>query len=184
MEIYSPAEDSFFLSEVLEKEVLKLSNKKAEIKVLDMGSGSGVQAETCVSNGIAPINLTLADINKRAIKHLKIKFPVSKIVHSDLFEKIKGKFNLIIFNPPYLPSSKFDKEKDTTGGKKGDEVIVRFLRQLKNHLAINGKAYLLLSSFTPMNRIKKEFNNYNAGLIAKKKLFFEELFVWELTISN
>ena len=177
MEIYSPAEDSFFLSEFIQKII-----KRKEIKILDMGSGSGIQAQTCIVSGALPANLTLVDINQDAIKHLKIKFPLSKIIHSDLFEKIPNgsKYDLIIFNPPYLPKNKFDKQEDTTGGKKGDEVIIKFLKKLKDYLNEDGIALLLLSSLTPMSGIKKEFRRYKTKLLGTKKLFFEELYVWKI----
>ncbi|HTY44290.1 MAG TPA: HemK2/MTQ2 family protein methyltransferase [Patescibacteria group bacterium] len=177
-EIYSPAEDSFFLSEIIEKEVMKLSDKKSGIKILEIGCGSGVQLKTLNKSGIKKENIFSCDINLQAVKHCKsLGF---NSIKSNLFEKIKGKFDLIIFNPPYLPESKYDKEKDTTGGKRGDETIVKFLKQLKNHLTDNGKAFLLLSSHTPMNNINKEFKKYKTKLLGKKKLFFEELYVWEL----
>ena len=143
MEIYQPAEDSYFLSSVLTN---YLSGKPKQIKILDMGSGSGIQAQTCKKLGFNKI-LT-ADINKEAIKNLKKQG--FKSVHSDLFSNInkKEKFDLIIFNPPYLPEHKYDKEKDTTGGKKGFETIIRFLNQARKYLNKNGNILLLFSSFS------------------------------------
>ena len=184
MFIYPPREDSCLLSEVLKKEILKLKKSdKKNFKFLDMGAGTGIQGETLINKGINPKNTAFADINPDAIKHLKIQFPKSKIIHSDLFSKIKksSKFNIIVFNPPYLPKDKsnFDKGKDTTGGKKGNEIIIKFLKQAKNHLNTDGKIYLLTSSLTPKINFKKI--GYNSRLIAKKKLFFEELFVLVLT---
>lgn len=179
MEIYSPAEDSYLLSNILSKFV-----KNKDIKALDMGSGSGIQGETLINLGIEQRNITLVDINSNAIKHLKKTFPQSKVIKSNLFSKVKGKFDLVIFNPPYLPEDKFDKEKDTSGGKVGDETIIKFLKQLKKHLNNNGKCFLLTSSLTPMKNIKQEFKNYKTKIIAHKKLFFEELFVYEICLKK
>ena len=50
-------------------------------------------------------------------------------MHSDLFSNIKGKFNTIIFNPPYLPEDEF-KDKSLDGGKKGYEIIEKFLNKV------------------------------------------------------
>jgi HemK-related putative methylase len=178
MEIYSPSDDSLFLASFVKNKLKSLKPKS----ILDMGSGSGIQAMTCILSGALPASITLVDINPDAISHLQKYFPDSKVIHSDLFSKLKtsDKFDLIIFNPPYLPEDKFDSEADTAGGKRGDEIIVRFLKKLKSHLTDNGKALLLLSSLTPMNNINKEFKRYKAHLLGKKKLFFEELYVWEL----
>jgi release factor glutamine methyltransferase len=173
-EIYQPAEDSTFMSEFVKKEI----KKRDSSKVLDMGSGSGIQAQTCINLGIISENLTLVDINPNAIKHLKNSFPNSKIIHSDLFKRIKDKYDLIIFNPPYLPNDKFDRNFDTSGGEKGSETINKFLQEAKNHLVIHGEILLLTSSLT------KGINwlNYNRKLLGKKKIFFEELYVWKLTL--
>lgn len=176
--IYEPAEDSYFLSKILKKVV---KDKKA--KILEIGVGSGIQAQTLINIGIPQKNLTLVDINKKAISHLKKKFPEAKVIFSNLFEKIKSKFDLIIFNPPYLPKNKDEpkpSQVSTTGGKTGSEIINRFLRDSKNYLRKDGKIILLNSNLT------KGINwlNYEKNILGKKKIFFEELFVWELKRHN
>ena len=178
--MYNPEEDSYLLSDSLKNIV----NKNNCEKILDMGSGSGIQTQTLISLGINPKNTTLIDIDNNVIEYLKKKFPMCKVIHSDLFSDVNEKFDLIVFNPPYLPENKYDKEKDTSGGKNGGETILRFLKQLKAHLNKNGKALLLLSSLTPMNKIKEELKNHNFNIIDRKKLFFEELFIYEIWLKN
>lgn len=174
--IYQPAEDSFFLSEIL-KNILEASNEKSSVKVLEIGCGSGIQLQTIKKAGIKKGNILSCDINAEAVKHCK-KLGFSS-VKSDLFEKIKGKFDLITFNPPYLPEDKREPRESqtaTTGGKKGGELINKFLKQAKSHLAKNGKIILLTSNLT--RGIK--WGNYKKKLLGKKKIFIEELRVWEL----
>ena len=173
--MYIPSEDSFFLSETLKK---YFSNTKIKSKtVLDIGTGTGIQAETLLEF-FDKNSILCSDIDEEAVKYAKLK--KFHTIKSDLFKKIKEKFDFIVFNPPYLPELKYDKEKDTTGGKLGDETILKFLRQIKNHLNKNGKVFLLLSSLTPRTRIKKELEKQNliCKKIAEKKLFFEKLEVW------
>jgi len=86
---------------------------------------------------------------------------------------------LIIFNPPYLPKSKFDEELDTTGGEKGSEIINRFLEEAKNHLASTGRILLLTSSLTK----GINWQDYKKKLLGKKRIFFEELYVWNLSLD-
>ncbi|HTZ41979.1 MAG TPA: HemK2/MTQ2 family protein methyltransferase [Candidatus Omnitrophota bacterium] len=175
-EIYQPAEDSFLLSEFVKKEIEGLQNKN--IKILDMGSGSGIQAQTCIEGEVKPQNITIVDIDPKAVKFLKDKFSLSKIILSNLFSRIPKteKFDLMIFNPPYLPEDKFDMEGDTTGGEKGSEIINEFLEQSRKYLSKNGKILLLTSSFTK----KINWHSYDAKKLGKKRVFFEELYVWEL----
>jgi len=172
-------EDSFLLSEAVSKYLL---DKPKNIRILDMGSGSGIQAEACKKLGFN--NLTVVDIDLGAIKLLRKKG--FKAVKSDLFNKIKGKFDIVIFNAPYLPESKYDSQPDTTGGKKGYEVIVKFLKQAKQHLTEKGVILLLFSSFSHPLIIKEKSKElgYRGRLLSKKKLFFEELYVYELQIKN
>jgi release factor glutamine methyltransferase len=177
--IYYPAEDSFLLSSVLEKKIPKVVSKKPNMKVLEVGSGSGIQLKTLLKIGIKKENLFSCDLNPKAVKSCKkLGF---NCIHSNLFENISGKYNIIIFNPPYLPED-FAEPKDsklsTTGGKKGSEIINKFLHQAKSHLKEDGKIFLVTSSLTKGIKWK----NYRKKLLAKQKLFFEELYVWELKL--
>ena len=176
MSVYQPAEDSYLLQSVLKKYV---KNKS----VLDVGSGSGILAESAINYGAKSI--LAIDINPESIKIIKSK----KIpcVKSNLFSKIKTsrKFDMIIFNPPYLPEDKKEPKPSalaTTGGKHGDEIIIRFLKQVKYHLNKNGKILLTLSSLTPRKKIINLLIKLklNCKRIAEKKLFFETLEVWEI----
>jgi len=177
--MYSPAEDSYLLQKNLKNYLENIKNKK--IKILDMGSGSGIQYLTCKNLGFN--NLLSSDIDEEVIK--KLKKQKINIIKSDLFSNIKDKFDLIIFNPPYLPENKYDKEIDTCGGKKGYEIILEFLKQAKNHLKKQARILLLFSSFSKPNIIKKQARllGYNLNLLSKKRFFFETLYVYELEIK-
>ena len=128
-------------------------------------------------------NILAVDINKESLEETE-KLGV-KTLNSDLFLKVEGKFDLIAFNPPYLPEDKNDKEKDTTGGKKGWEAIERFLKQAKTHLTEKGKILLLFSSLTNRGKIEQliKKNKFSFKQAAEKKLFMEELFVYDLQKS-
>jgi len=175
--IYEPEEDSYLLSETIEGQIPKLLTKNKNIKFLEIGSGSGIHLKTALNLGVKKENIFSADLNQKAVRHCKsLGF---NCVKSDLFEKIKGKYNLIVFNPPYLPEDKsepLDSRLATTGGKKGSEIINLFLKKAKKHLSKDGKIFLLTSSLTK----GINFLNYKKKIIGKKKMFFEELEVWEL----
>ncbi|MBX4196829.1 methyltransferase [Candidatus Pacearchaeota archaeon] len=175
--IYEPAEDSW----LLEKEVRKFSKGK---KVLDIGTGSGIQAEAAKESKAKSI--VAADIDKETIAYLKKKG--IRTLRSDLFSKVKGKFDLIIFNPPYLPrDSREDRESEriTSGGKSGDEIIIKFLNQARNHLEKKGMILTVLSSLTPKERIDQVIREirYEKEIIAEQKIFMEKLEVWKITLK-
>jgi len=171
-EIYQPAEDSHLLEDTLKKYI-----KDTNVKAIEIGVGSGIQLKTLRDLGIK--DLSGVDVNKNAVKHCKeLGF---HCMVSDLFNFIKEKYDLIVFNPPYLPENRKepkDSKMATTGGELGSEIINKFLRQAKEHMNPNAKIYLLTSSLTK----GIDWKDYNKKLLAKKKLFFEELYVWEVTV--
>ena len=172
--IYTPREDSF----LLEGEIKKLAKNKS---VLDMGTGSGIQAKAAVKAGAKSV--LAADINEEAI--ILLKKQGINAIKSNLFQKIKGKFDIITFNPPYLPEEKQeDKESAlaTTGGKRGDEIILKFLKQAKPHLEQKGIILLVISSLTPKDKIIKllEKQSLKHKVLSSEKFFFETLELWEI----
>jgi len=179
-QVYQQAEDSSLLSEVLKKQLSKLLDKNPELNFLEIGVGSGIQLETALNLSIKNENIFGCDINPNAIKHCKkLGF---NCIKSNLFENIGEKFDIIIFNPPYLPEDK-NEPKDsrlaTTGGKNGSEVINKFLKQAKKHLKKDGKIFVLVSSLTK----GINFKCYRKKIVGRKKIFFEELIVLKLSLK-
>lgn len=172
--IYAWGEDSL----LLQKEVEKYSDEK---KVLDVGCGSGIQMEAALDSGAS--EAFGVDIDTESV--LFCKENGLNVVESDLFEKVEGRFDLIVFNPPYLPEdSREDSEssKITSGGKKGDEIIVRFLQGVGEYLAEEGKVLLVVSSLTPLGDIKKVLKSkgLEKKVVSSEKFFMEGLEVWEI----
>lgn len=167
--IYEPAEDSFLLN----KHVRKLAHGK----VLDMGTGSGFQAITILEN---PDNEVLAvDINPECVEYVKKKGVDA--IQSDLFQNITGKFDFIIFNPPYLPEDENEPEDSrlsTTGGKEGSEILKRFLDEAKKFLNHKGEILLVISSLTGSPKVL--FKDYHYTLLESESHFMEILSVYLL----
>lgn len=177
MEIYQPSDDSFLFARFL-KNYIKKNNPST---FLDMGCGSGILAKT-VENVFQNNKILCVDINPSAV--LTTKLLGFKTIKSNLFAKISKnkKFDLITFNAPYLPLDNNEPKSSqlaTTGGKNGDEISVKFLKQALKHLNKNGKILLLISSLTPMDKI----NQFKPKIVAKKKLFMEELLILEFKFS-
>jgi len=172
--VYEPSEDSYLLQEVLMNHLKKRSKK---IKIIEIGTGSGIQLETLKKMGFK--NLSGVDKNEDAINLCKQKG--FEVIWSNLFSNIKEKFDLIIFNPPYLPADKREDTESaisTSGGKNGPELINKFLVEAKTHLEIKGKIILLVSNLTK----GIDWERYTKRLLVEKKLFFEKLEVWELKV--
>jgi len=176
-QIYAPAEDSYLFRDFLKKILSKSGNR--DIQYLDMGTGSGILAET-VAKFINKDNILAADTNPEAVKIARQKG--LKAIKTNLFDKIpkSKKFDIITFNAPYLPRDNREPKESqlaTTGGKRGDEISVKFLNQAKSYLKKGGKIFLLISSLTPQDKIQK----FRTKIVARKKVFFEELQILEFS---
>lgn len=165
--IYETSDDSFLLLKHI-KDYVKTSDS-----VLDMGTGSGILARESLKY--------TRDVLASDIQDLK--FNDLKFIKSYLFENINKKFDLIIFNPPYLPKDKredLESALSTTGGKKGYEILEEFLNKVKEHLNKNGKALIVFSSLTNKKKIDSliKKNKSKFKCLETKKIFFEELYVY------
>ena len=181
MPIYKPAEDSHLMSKILKEKLPSILEIKPDLKFLEIGAGSGIHLETALSQGIKKQNIFSSDLDPASVEHCDILG--FNCIHSDLFENIQGKFNLIIFNPPYLPEDArepADSQLATTGGKKGNEIILRFLNQAKDYLEKDGIIFLITSSLAEDINFKDL--GYNAKEIGCENLFYEKLCIWELTL--
>ena len=180
-EIYKPSEDSFLMSKILKQQLLGLLEENINLRFLEIGAGSGIHLQTAFESRVKKENIFSCDIDKKAVEYCNLLG--FQCIYFNLFENISEKYNLIIFNPPYLPKDKReskDSQIQTTGGKKGDEIINKFLKYAKNHLEPDGKIFLITSSLSPEINFKEL--GYKEKEIGGRRLFFEELKVWELII--
>jgi len=186
LDIYEPAEDSYLLQKHIKKYALG--------RVLDVGTGSGIQALTAIKS-VNVREVVAIDINENAVKRLNAGVKEKKLrkinaVHSDLFENVTGHFNLIIFNPPYLPQDKIAgkavEDAALYGGKKGWEISERFFNEVSKNLFADGKILFLFSSLTNKKNIDEIIghNLLEFVEIDKLKIAFEELYVYEIKKSS
>jgi release factor glutamine methyltransferase len=170
---YEPREDSFLILEALAELDLR------GLRVLDIGTGSGILAAYCAKRGA---HVTASDIDTEAIKALQLtsgRMRLSiNLVTCDLFSKIRERFDVVVFNPPYLPSSTTS-DRTIDGGKHGTEVINRFLDELTEHLVESGRGMLVVSSQNAPRSLMMRHSNLSIKIVRERPLFFERLYVLE-----
>jgi release factor glutamine methyltransferase len=93
-----------------------------------------------------------------------------------------AKFDLILFNAPYLPSDKGEQDswmvRSWAGGVNGRQVIDQFISQAPSHLKACGRILLMQSTLANAEETIRKFEEYNlkASIRAERKLpFFETL---------
>ncbi|UVC54459.1 peptide chain release factor N(5)-glutamine methyltransferase [Theileria orientalis] len=83
----------------------------------------------------------------------------------------KVKFDMILFNPPYVPGiAEYNNDAIDmawNGGKDGSETIKRFIGTVDNYLEKEGCAYLLLEGRNKVDEILETIRRSNHGLEAR-----------------
>lgn len=93
-------------TETLVEEALKVLEPGME--VLDLCTGSGCIIISLLKHAKVAITGTASDISKQALliakENAKMNQVEAELVRSDLFQNITGKYDIIISNPPYIPT--------------------------------------------------------------------------------
>ena len=175
-EVYDPAEDTFLLLDTIR------INK--DDSVLEIGTGCGLIALACARLGA---NVICTDKNPIAVELVKKNYLMNqKILKGnfevrigDIFSPILSSetFDVIIFNPPYLPTKKgelvggwFDTA--TNGGKDGLLFTKRFIKELPPYLNKNGSAYFVYSTLSERVKLESILNKTNLIYNVIKSLCF------------
>ena len=155
--VYEPAEDTFLFAE-------NLKVKKTE-------------------------RVVAVDINEYAVECTRKNSDINKsnidVRLGDLFDPVKDeKFDLILFNTPYLPTNEDERVDDELeaawdGGADGRLVIDRFIKELTVHLNPGGRVQLVQSSLSNIEETTGRLMElgFEVSLTASERFFFEEVVV-------
>ena len=175
--VYIPAEDSYLLADNLEI--------KSGQSVLEIGTGSGIVAMYASK---LTDDITVTDINFDACllaeKNFKdIGIENIEILFGNLFEPVKNrKFDVILFNTPYLPTEDDEVLDDTInyafdGGLNGRKVIDLFLNEVGDHLNDGGIVQMIQSSLSGNEETLEKLDHlgFIAEIAASEHFFFEDI---------
>jgi release factor glutamine methyltransferase len=148
-DVYQPAEDSALLADVATSIV------DPDDVVLDVGTGSGFVAERIAEETGARV--VGSDLNPHACRRARKRgVPV---VRGDLIQPfVDGAFDVVTFNPPYLPTEPETEWDDwmevaLSGGETGLAVVEPFLASVRRVLAPDGVVLLLASSLAGVETV-------------------------------
>lgn len=164
---YSPAEDTFFIAENIE-------NEKGN-SALDVGSGSGYLTKLLSKNFSLVIG---TDINFPVLKNQTYK--TENLVCCNGADALNCDFDLVVCNLPYLATDEI-LDVATDGGAEGFEIPKKILDSVSNKIKPSGKFIFVTSSLSNYQKLIDYTQNLGlkSQIIAKKKLFFEELILVE-----
>lgn len=179
--VYEPAEDSKLLAETA---VSRIETGR----VLEVGVGSGYVAERVQAETAATV--VGCDINPEACS--RARTAGVEAVRGDLTEPFdRDSFDVILFNPPYLPTppeAEWDDplEYALSGGPDGRRVIRPFLAGVPRVLRPDGRILLLISTLTDVTAVSglADRAGLEAEEIASEPYPFERLVVLKITHKN
>ena len=178
--VYPPAEDTYLLLDAIELE-------RAD-SFLEVGCGTGLisVAAAEIAKSVIAIDLALNAVrNARRNMEINSVDRRSCVIQSDLLSALghDARFNVIAFNPPYLPDDDIVTEMNHAfvGGGVGVELTERFILQAIPHLERNGRIYIVVSSLADIKRVSNFMKSHGLQVNdkAETKLFFETLRVLE-----
>lgn len=137
--------------------ILRTTQYARRTTILDLCTGSGCIA-AALAKEIPTAHFTVTDISAKALEIAKENLAFTKdrvtFIQSNLFEKITGKFDLIISNPPYLSPSEiessmpevrlFEPRIAIDGGADGLDFISKILQDASRFL--NPDGWLILEN--------------------------------------
>ena len=153
----------------VEKAIENISNPSTRyarsgqnLRILDIFAGSGCIG-VAVLKHIKNSHVTFIDLEEKNLEQIKINTSLIrankrryKIIQSNMFERVVGKYDCIFANPPYIPELrktkvqksvlKYEPKMALFGGGDGLFYIRKFLASAKNFLVENGKIYMEFDS--------------------------------------
>jgi release factor glutamine methyltransferase len=168
-EEYPPSEDTFFIAENIE-------NEKGEY-ALDIGSGSGYLTKLLSANFSLVVG---TDINCKVLQQ-QSSYKTKNLICCNGSDALGIKFDFIVCNLPYLATDEI-LDIATDGGVEGFEIPKKIFDSILNNLKEDGKFIFVTSSLSNYQKLIDYFQKLGmkTTIIAKKKLFFEELILVEV----
>ena len=177
-DVYPPCDDSILLIRCLEV--------RPDMEILEIGSGSGVVSIHAALEGA---RVTSVDINPKAVALTRTNAErmgaeLTDVKESDLFSNVEGRFDLVLFNLPYLPVDEGEMdspiEKAWAGGPDGMGPLPKLVEECPSHLKDGGKLVIVVSSLMDQEALGGVLEGHPVRELGSDSYFFEQLRVLEI----
>lgn len=192
--VYEPAEDSFLLATYASSLTGRAKGGKhadgfpAGMKILEIGCGTGI-ASLSAAAANQKNDVLGVDINPAAVECARKNAERNGIINalfekSDMFSSVSGKFDAVLFNPPYLPTTRQERlllEEENAaydGGESGLEAFRHFAGRVADFVFLGGKVAVIATSLG--GGIKKTTGGLESRvgptqILASESFFFEKI---------
>ena len=198
LQIYPPSEDTFLMLDTLELEADWISSQVHPTIAAEIGTGSG-----CILAFLGQLfpNVLLigSDVNRRACEAtcktlLHNSIGLGSAVQMEFLDGFsigaggEGKIDLLVFNPPYVPSEDCDFYENPLdlaclgGDSRGRKVIDKFIARLDAVLSSKGVGYLLLMHQNdPLDvALQLEKRGFHPEIVNKRRAGIELLYLMKI----
>jgi len=175
-DVYPPSEDTYLLRDAAADEA------GPDDTVLEVGTGNATVAEALA--GVAD-RVVATDVNPAAVREARDRG--TEAVRADLVSCFRrGVFDLVVFNPPYLPSREGSPDDAMTraleGGESGREPAERVVDGVGRVLTERGRALVVVSTVSGVREVEErgEERGFEVDKVASDRYLFEEIAVLRL----
>lgn len=151
-----------------------LDEARSGERVLDMGTGSGVNAILAATRGA---DVVAVDVNPHAVEAARANSERNgvadrvTIVHSDLFAEVEGRFDLVVFDPPF----RWMRPRDWAEASITDEnyrSLTAFFAAVRDHLVDGGRILVFFGTTADIGYLEQlvERNGLSAEVVARREL--------------
>jgi release factor glutamine methyltransferase len=143
-------------------------------RVLDMGTGSGVNAILAATKAA---DVLAVDINPHAVAAARDNAARSGVAdrievrHSDVFSDVDGQFDLIVFDPPFRWFAPRDLLETATADE-NYQAMTTFFRNAKPHLSARGRMLIFFGTSGDLAYLEQliEDEGFSAEVLASQDL--------------
>jgi release factor glutamine methyltransferase len=182
-EVYRPAEDTFLLARAVHQTL------RPGQRFLEVGCGAGLVSLVAARCGA---EVVATDLNPHAVglvQHNARQNGVAvRAVQTDLLGGVAGPFDVVAFNPPYLPTTPAEYVPGPLnlafdGGPDGNATVLRFAAQVGALRPLPATVLVVHSSLSDPGPLERELAGvgYRCGVLLEESHFFERLTVRAFT---
>lgn len=152
---------------------------------LDVGTGTGIVGIGAALKGYAVVSTDIdMDCLRAAAENAEANGAAVGFVRCDLAGALRGPFDIIAFNPPYLPEEGLP-DRQLTGGERGFELALRLLYQARDLLSEKGRVLIVLSSMSSIGEFARlAGRDWKITTADSVKLNFETLHLVEARLRR
>lgn len=177
-----------FTSAFFSRYLLRSQTVRGAASVLDLGTGSGVLAIAAALGGARGVVATDIDANAvRCARSNVDRFSLGgrvSVLEGDMFEPVgERQFELVVCNPPYFRGTPHKPAERAYYAGDEYEWLMRFARELPEHLTPGGRALIVLGSAADVPSVLRHLTTsaLEVRQVAQRDIWIEILYIFEIT---